>query len=471
MLKGKILYSDIFFNHQFLMAYISYYLQLVLHPQSIYELLLRHRQFLLLFGFVMDFLIIYRFRFAGAAFVLFYEFSKFYLFGNRFLAEGFVVYPIVYTAGLIWYKFRKEVIYHFDYILTALFTWFVIFMREPYTLVVVISYGFILLGKKSVKTKIISITLFAFLTIIVFLNINIKDYIFNVFTTNNQVFFASEIKGHNLLGPGILKAFFYNIYLFFNGTWGFFRYFIVSIDVIFLFSLLYFLKSRRNFIPVLSMFLLLGLSNLRIVEPGIIFYGSFYLLPWYGIFLLVLFLLVKEALIKNKKIGLLLICLLTASFSYLTLSSNSYLREKPNPHYDLITNYGKELQTGSVVKVLTDLNDRVFLDGGDDLIYWQSDRTSSYKYSWYTSIMPYFPKYLDARMQMFKTNPPEFYYAFCSKNPPADRALPSFLKDKYQEFYTTGNPTCLYIRKDKINKIPAEKWKKAKQWLFELKPN
>src|SRR3989344_9397687 len=50
ILNGKQLYSQIFFNHQPLMAYISYLIQLFTQPTNIFELLLRHRQFVLLFS-------------------------------------------------------------------------------------------------------------------------------------------------------------------------------------------------------------------------------------------------------------------------------------------------------------------------------------------------------------------------------------------------------------------------------------
>lgn len=85
--KGKILYSQIFFNHQPLMAYLSQFIQLNLKLISIYDLLLKHRQTVFLFGILMDALLILRFGLAGLGFTFFYEFFKFYLFGDRFLQK------------------------------------------------------------------------------------------------------------------------------------------------------------------------------------------------------------------------------------------------------------------------------------------------------------------------------------------------------------------------------------------------
>src|SRR4030067_2879999 len=65
LLKGKALFSQIFFNHNPLMAYLSMFVQLFTNPQNIYELILRHRQFLLLFGLFFNLLLIGRFGLAA----------------------------------------------------------------------------------------------------------------------------------------------------------------------------------------------------------------------------------------------------------------------------------------------------------------------------------------------------------------------------------------------------------------------
>lgn len=51
---GKRLYTDFFFNHQSLLAYISWVIQTVYQPQSIYELVYRHRMTLIYYFFLAD---------------------------------------------------------------------------------------------------------------------------------------------------------------------------------------------------------------------------------------------------------------------------------------------------------------------------------------------------------------------------------------------------------------------------------
>ena len=77
LLQGKKLYSEIFFNHNPFMAYLSFIVQFVTHPQNLYELILRHRQFLLLFSFVFNVILFLRFGLPAFAFTIFYELTKF----------------------------------------------------------------------------------------------------------------------------------------------------------------------------------------------------------------------------------------------------------------------------------------------------------------------------------------------------------------------------------------------------------
>src|SRR6185503_17265114 len=76
MTQGKTLYSQIFFNHQPLMVFISFLIQEFKHPQSVFEFLLYHRYFIYGFSAVMGMIIAIRFRIAGIMFVILYEITK-----------------------------------------------------------------------------------------------------------------------------------------------------------------------------------------------------------------------------------------------------------------------------------------------------------------------------------------------------------------------------------------------------------
>lgn len=448
MTKGKVLYSQIFFNHQPLMALLSYLIQSVFHPINIYELILRHRQVIFIFGFLFNLLIVWRFSLVGLGFVFFYEISKFYLFGDRFLAEGLIVYPLVYMTGLIWYKFARKKIFSWEYISSAIFVWFVVFMREPYLLLALFIYVLILWGKTQRGVKLLSFAVFLFLTLIVLISVPLNDYIFDVLTVNRGTV-------NYLFSQEILKSFFYPLYLLVGGKWNIFRVFLVGFDLIFISLLSLFLRISKK-IFLMGFFLILGLANLRTILPGTIFYEAFHLLPWYALFVLMTFLILGEIYAKQRRSGILVILLLIVLFGYLIFSPQSYIREKINPQAEFLTNYGHFLEVGEVVKTLSNTDDTLFIDGDIDLIYWQANRLSPYKYSWFIPVMGGHEKFLQARSEMFASNPPDFSYG--SKNSP----------EGYQRFLSNGEPTKLFVRNEKISEVSKERWRKAKEWSYEL---
>jgi len=465
MSGGKKLYSQIFFNHQPLMAYFSLLVQQITHPQNIYELILRHRQFMFLVAFVMDFLIIYRFGLRGVGFALFFEFSKFYIFGDRFLAEGIVIYFLVYLLGIVWEKINGKKLSLIDYLSSAVFTVLILALREPYILVSILMYIAILFGKDQRKYKTSSFFIFAFLTLMVLLFTPIKEYLFQVVEVNKKIFLENSPDKEQFYIRG-LKMIFYPIYLYFDGIWNLFRIFLVGLDSIFLIEMVLFIKFFKKIKIILMVVLFLALAN-SYPPPGLIFYASFHLVPWYGMFIFLIFLILSEIFKINKKLSFSLIFFLMVLLSYLLLSPNSYTKDRVDPHYEFITNYGNTLQIGEVVKVLSKPNSTLFLDGSEDLIYWQSKLMSPYKYSWYTSFMPSFPIFVQAREEMFKYNPPDFYYAFCSKDGSIS-SIPKKQSSKYQQLYSFGKPTCLFMKRSLISEISQDQWKRAKEFKYEL---
>jgi hypothetical protein len=298
----------------------------------------------------------------------------------------------------------------------------------------------------------------------------LSEYFFNIITATSQNLFY-EAGGNTLLGFGAIKIFIYPILILFGGEWNIFRQFLVGLDIVFLTSLLLLLKVKEKRKILFVSFLILGFANIRMVDPGKIYYAAFHMIVWYGLFLATLIFLLKAVFVYKKKIAFLLLFMLIALFIYLVGSPKSFIHENNDPHFDLITNYGKELQVGEVVRLLSKPTDTLYLDGADDLIYWQAKLLSPYKYSWYTSGMHMFSHYQQARLDMFATSPPDFYFRFCSKEISIDYFLPKAYEDDYQNLYSDGNPTCLYVKKSKIKDIQEEKWQKAKEFLYELPEN
>lgn len=466
MLKGRQLYSEIFFNHQMLPAYLSYVIQKFSHPGTIYELVLFHRLFLIGFSLVFDLLIIWRFRMVGAAFAVFYEPTKYYLFGDRFLAESFIVYPTVYMFGLLWYKLESKNIFRMDYVLAGIFAWFVIFMREPYIPLAIFLYFFLLWSKKFSFSKKISIAIFLFLSTAALLTTSLPDLFFNLVTTNTEGVFSNEVKTNLLSGWGIVKSFTYPLFLFFGGKWNNFRIFLICLSIIFL-ILLWF--ARKNKKLILIVIFLLGVANIRVVIPGTIFFESFHMIQWYGLFLMSIFMMLAPLYRFKKLLISLLILFAFSALGFLMLSPKSYLWDKINRHEEFVTGYGSYLASGEIIKLLAEPQDTLFLDNNrQDLTYWQANLRSPYKYSWYTWTMPGYQIFDEARLKMFQVNPPDFYYGDCRGEINSFQNLPLETKNNYHELYFAGRPTCLYVKKTKVEKINPQIWEKAKGFQYYL---
>lgn len=466
MLNGEELYSEIFYNHIMGMAHLSHWIQQMHTSINIYDLVLSHRQVILLLAFILNICIIKRFKWVGLLFVILYELSKFYVFGDRFLAESIVVYLAVYLCGLLFLKLKGNTLSYADYVTSGIFAFLIIFLREPYIPFTIVAYGALLWGRIDRK-RIVSICVFLVLIGIVAVNTHISDFIFNDFTVNMQTAISGETNSKNLLGLGLFQIFFSPIFIFFGGKWNLFRIFELGIAGTFTMGIIYQIFSKK-WGTIISIFILLGLANIRVISPGTVYYEAYHGMVWFGVFLFTTLLVLGDLYRNHKRVGIILCLILITSWGIAVFSPKSYLFDKIDLQEQLITNFGPVMHIGSIIKTLSDPDDTVFLDGADDMIIWESKLFTPYKYSWYTSVMPLIPIYRDARIQMFKENPPDFYYDFCSKEAPLNPSLPVFVVNTYQQLYENGNKTCLYVLKSKIPEITKEQWKKAEEGFFTL---
>lgn len=470
LLKGKHIFSDFFYNHQPITAYVSFIIQFISTPESIYELILRHRQFILLIGLAFNIILILRFGVKVILFTILFEFSKFYLLGDRFLAENIIIYPIVYMIGVVLFKLSNKKIFNFELWLSAIFTWFIVFSREPYIPLALFLFTVIIYSKNLKDIKKLPIILFVLLSLATVLSFNINEYFYNLIIINFQVVIPNEINGQ--LYGGLEAIFFYPVFALFDGPQNLFKSLLVGIDLVFLFYFLKLIKSKK-FLFAFIVFIVLGLANLKPDIPGKLFYESFHMVVWFGSFIFITILLAFEE-IKNKKINYLSIFLLLYFFIAFIFSPYYFVTEKVNSHEEFVTQYGYLLQDAEVIKILSKPSDTLFLDGDNEIIYWHAQRTSPYKYTWYTSVMPMMKKYEEARQEMYKTRPPDFYreHGLCpKKTKDTNFTLPKFLKNDYVNLLMDKKQSCIYIKKEKISKISDKQWEEAKKWLYELPSN
>lgn len=459
VLKGKILFSEVFSGHMPLMSYLSTVIQKFTSPDSIYHLLLYHTLFLFILTILSGVILIFRFKWVGLAFVLLYESFNIYLFGDRFLAEGVIVYPIVYLAGLFWEKIQKRKIYKMEYALTGVIAWLVVFMREPYIPLILFLFFLILWGEDHRREKIISIAIFLSLTFMFVLIHPINEFIFNVFTMNFQNI-STEFNETGTRGLGFFKIFLYPFVVLFKAKWN--DVWLVINVLVFILIILSAKFFRVKKTSIFVIFLILSLASIRFVEPGTVFYSAYHILIWYGLLIMFVFLLLRD--IDSEKLRKLFLFILGMSF-FITLFPPNILWEKTDTIKEINDGYANYSINARIIRVLADKNSTLFIDGGDDLIYWRADLKPAYKYSWYTSLMPYFKIYTDARIEMFKKYSPDFYYGNCRKG----YFLPDFVKDSYQNIKKlNGDKSCLYVKKDIVQQISEDKIREINKLEYKL---
>lgn len=467
MLHGKTLYSEIFFNHIMGMAWLSFFIQKFSPSINIFELVLRHRQVIMVAAFAFDLLIIKRFKWAGFLFVLFYETSKFYVFGDRFLGESLVVYAAVYLFGLVYMRLKGKTFSYVDFIAAGIFTWLIIFMREPYIPLALVLYVVFLWGKFT-KQKVASLVIFFILILIVAVNTNISDFIFNDLTVNLSTSIRSEANSTKVLGPGFFQIILYPLFVFLYGKMNVFRVFEIAISASFIVGILYKAFFERKIKTALILVALLAFSSIRVTPPGTVYYEAYHTMVWFGLFLFITLLLSFDIWIQKKILSCVLLGIVAIGWGIAVFSPSSYIYDKLDTQEQLITNFGTVMNIGNVVNHLSDPSDTLFLDGADDMIYWIAKRYSPYPYSLYTSVMPQIPVYRDARLTMFKKSPPVFYYDYCSKDAPLNSSLPEFVKVYYEQLSDNGKPSCLYVLKSKIPKITKRQWEQAQEGFYQL---
>lgn len=459
LLKDKQIFSEFFFNHAPLMAHISFFIQRLSSPDSLYSLVLNHRLFLIGFSYIFSLFLIFRFKFIAFIFLIIFEFTKYYIFGDRFLAESFIIYPIIYLFGLFLFSLNKNQLKPIELFFSGILMWFIIFMREPFIPLVLFLIGcfFIL-----VKRKIIYL-LFPFIAIsaLTLLFLPGKDLIENVFLLNSHIT-STEIASKGGITTVLLISFFYPLYIFISGDSSIFRLLLQ------IFSFIFFILMGKTILEkkiklFIFIFITLGISNIRFVPPGKMFFEAFHEVIWFGLFVFsIVFLISQLKLNSFRKFTLSAPLLIMVIFTLLSKESIAKTNLTRLEEYDF--NYRHYFIFGDAINKLSNENQTVFLEERDDLIYISADRNSSYKYQWYTSLMPQVHKYKAERDKMFINNPPDFYYDACL----------GILRDEmtpvgYIRVIQYEDPSCLLIKKDVFKNIEDSKWESVRHLGFTKK--
>lgn len=465
ILQGKRLYSQIFFNHQPLMAYISALIQYITHPKSLFELVKYHRLFVMLIANCSGLLLLIRFGSRIFFPLVIFESLKFYLFGDRFLAEGLIVYPMMYVSTLLFKTLWEEKIHNSEYILISVCCWFIIWMREPFIPWAFFVWFFTIWMSYKQKPRnkwlLVSIIVFVLFQGITCMVLPMSSYIENVILSNLS--FEVSVQPWSLQTIG--QIFFYPLFLLFGGIGSGIQPILFTLSLVFCITLVL-LGIKKEYKILITTILLLGFLNIRVVPIGSIYYDAFHLIPWFGVYCATIFLMIERYL-AGKRIMHILQVLFMFVLTVIVVAPNSYIHERVDTQKEFTIGYGNYFVKGEVVKAIAKQGDTVFVEMWEDPIYIVSRIPSAYPYAWYTSIMPKIPLYVAAREHMFEQNPPTLYVGACRIGEADSFPLTAMQKDMYVQLLVSGKPSCVYVKKTALP-LPSSTIEKIKTFKYSI---
>lgn len=441
---GKSLYTEVFFNRQPLMAYISTAVQWATNPTSLYSLVLYHRLAIVLYALGMGALLILRFNIPALCFLILYEGTKFYVYGYQFIGEAVIVYPLVYALAVVWQALQQKKIWSLDWYLVPIFVSLVFWTREPYIPTAFAALvAFIWVLRKNTRVYV-SVFLSLILCIAPYLVIPINEYIRQVIEVNATVASSAlDIKS-------LLLSFAYPLVVFVTGKQSFFRLIEIGIMLFVGIGIYFGKRDAKHFVSLLVMFGILGFAAIRSVPPGVMYFEAFHMLPWYGLVCMMCALFITSIPVQKIKTLAIAVYILFALWAF--AAPAAFVWEKVDKLAEFESQYAKYSHYSLAIKLLTTPRQKIFLDMWDDVIYWESGRDSSYPYSMYIPVEAGVSPYKEARVTMFRDSPPDIYYS-CPALQTTYNSLPEFVRPKYTQLLSRGDPSCLYVRSEYLAAI------------------
>ncbi len=415
------LYDDLLSNHQPVTFILSYIVQEYTHPSNIYSLVTRHRQALIFWTFFWSLLLTYYFGVRTFFFVFFFELTKIYLLGNLFLAESFVVYPLLFLVGLS--IFIKRALFKSELFILGTCLALSFFLLSPIWPVLLLLLILLILKQKNISLLFL-IPGFLIIALSIFIFSSAKGYLNFLFI--NLTYTLPSFQS-DPLAPSIMKSFLSPVISLFPAPLTPTLLIIRILTLILIFNLFFSRKYKKGILILV----ILGLTNLRFVYPGVEGYSGFHLLPWYGLFIFITLLVTK--LNKINLATLIILMIFTLNFARGDLFVKDIKLEK----YSI--NYATLESVGNIIKENKSKNSTLFVSPNEWLIYWQADIHHLPKlygdYAWMAGYPPLYKKLKEA----FEQNPPTFFYCANCKGLTLEKYLIKYNK-LGNNLYILSNP-------------------------------
>lgn len=453
MIQGRMLYSEIFFNHQPLMPMVSAVIQYVAGPLTLYKIVTIHRLFIGMYLVFFGALTIWKLRYIGLGVVAFHTATMFYTFGNLFLAEALLVYPTAILFAGMWDSMAHNVpLKYHDYLLYGTCVLLFLLSREPYILPALIMYGMMMRNVWRTREGILSLGMIFFITVLILTLFPWKSYIFSLTSLNMTGIVSGEIKQNGNLWMSVVKSLFYPLYIIFSGKVTYVRLIQVTVVgiVFFVSTKLVAIQKYRQAL-VLSFFVL-GLFAVRVVIPGTAFYEAYRQLPWYGAIFTFVLIGLREYKKNNRKTRIIFPILLLM-FGVCYLNPQSFLYAKVQKEHEFTIHYLDYVQKGELIHALSQPTDTVFVHGWGSLTYLVAQQPPAYDYVFDYPVTDSILLFTSAKERMYTQFQPSFVDA--GRCNPVKDAKALFPDDVWKQYgYVTQNNTniCLFVDKDVMSR-------------------
>lgn len=464
VLEGKELYKDLQFNHQPLNYYFSSAVEFIAQPSNLYLYVSRQRMAVFAYGILWNVLLIVLFGPFMLLFSFLFEIGKYWFSGYKLLAETLAAYPMVLiTTVFIESFFFKKIQLKLKLILLSVSTFIAGFSLLPlWAVILPMNLCILLSQKKKMKTFLYQLIPFALLTGILFLFVNPYNLLKETYLYNTQYFLPVTEQFRPSFGEMLLFPF-----LVFTTPFSIAKTIIALLMILFLITGYISWKEKKS-IKWIILFGLFILTNLlRVNESS---FNSFHLLQWFGVLLISVITLCRYFYesIQEQTVSLVkgMCIVLVLLFIYSVVSQPSLWKKKDLANENYV-NYSYSETYGRIVGILKEPGDNLIVVPNDPLIYWVANiDTGTRLLEFFPWLYP-IPEYRNEIIDTFEENPPTYVVdTDINLSKDLEQIIYGYIQRDYIRLNYLGKPSRLYILKEKLPKIPDEKWNQLQEFSF-----
>lgn len=432
--NGTKLYRDIYSQHQPAQFVIANALQHVTNQDNIFMTVKRHREFMIIWSMFWITLLVFRFGFPLYIISFVLELTKIILLGNMFLAESFVLYPLLYLLSYLYFKSKSP--RPFEEIFVLGLVWFLALSLTPLWPVLFFISLYLFAISRAKLRFILSLVSLGFISFaLLFSKVDFLDYYHDVFLINTKFYIplTTPISSASAVLSSLFSPF---ITIFSRGT-SLMLPLLRLLSLLFLYNI-YVLVRTKQYFRALFLYTIIFLTNLRYIDPASTLYGAFHMLPWYGTLLYG-----AIAFLKISKLPRFIIFVLIVLFSLPV--AKTLLWDHRDLDTDYFVHYSPSADLSLAVQIISrDASHSLWVEPVNYWVHYQNNSTL------YTTMINYY-RWMDKvpafRLEFDKTiesNLPDIVYLNNQNLGLGDKIT------SYTPLTRDGSVTSLYLRSDLV---------------------